>query len=179
MKVILLESTNGVGMVGDVVNVKPGFARNYLIPSKKAVIADQGNVKVFEHQKRMMEKRVLKAKAAAEGNRGKIHNQEVTLIRKTAKANKLFGSVTALDLQKAILEQLDVEVNRKGIVLVDPIRQVGEFSINVKLDGGVEATLKVVVQKDVNSEEELAPTFKEEKVEEAAEEVKTEEPSLT
>jgi len=151
MKVILIESTNNVGMVGDVVNVKAGFARNYLLPQKKAVVADEFNLKVFAHQKRMLEKKILKARDAAKTVKEKIDGQEVTLIRKTAKANKLFGSVTSLDIQKAVEEQLDMQINRKGIVLADPIKQTGTFPITIKLDGGVQASLSVIVEQDLTA----------------------------
>ncbi|MEZ4819624.1 MAG: 50S ribosomal protein L9 [Bdellovibrionota bacterium] len=148
MKVILLESTNNVGMVGEVVNVRPGFARNYLLPKKKAVIADGQNMKAFEHQKRMMEGKIEKAKQLAEGVRGQLDGQEVVLARKTAKANKLFGSVTTLDIQKAVAEQLEVEVNRKGIALSEPIKQLGNYTVSIKLDGGVQAAITVIVEQD-------------------------------
>lgn len=148
MKVILLESTNNVGMVGEVVNVKPGFARNYLLPQNKAVVADEQSIKKFEHQRRMMESKIEKAKQAAEGMKGQIDGQEIVLTRKTAKANKLFGSVTTLDIQKAIATQLEVEVNRKGIALSEPIKQTGNYPINVKLDGGVQASVTVIVEAD-------------------------------
>jgi large subunit ribosomal protein L9 len=146
MKVILLESTNNVGMVGDVVNVKPGFARNFLIPQGKAMVADESNVAAFEHQKRMMEKRIEKARVEAEGVRGKLQDKEVTAVRRTAKAGKLFGSVTTLDIQALIAEQLDVEVNRKGIALSEPIKKTGSYPVVIKMDGGVEANITVTVE---------------------------------
>ncbi|MCB0273131.1 MAG: 50S ribosomal protein L9, partial [Bdellovibrionales bacterium] len=153
MKVILLESTNNVGMVGEIVNVKPGFARNYLIPNNKAVIANENNLKAFAHQKRMMEKKVEKAKAAAAEVKKQLDGFEITVLRRTAKSNKIFGSVTTLDIQKEILKELNIEVNRKGILLAEPIKKLGSYTIELKLDGDIEASISLIVEADLSAPE--------------------------
>jgi large subunit ribosomal protein L9 len=143
MKVILLETMSELGMVGDVVNVKPGFARNFLYPRKKAISADSRNLKHLGHQKMILEHKLKRAKKAAEDSRKALEKQKIVIKRKVGENEKLFGAVTTLDLEHAFRD-LGVTVNRKAIHLEEPIRKLGKYHIPVKLDGGLEA--KVVVE---------------------------------
>lgn len=156
MKVILLESTNNVGMVGEVVNVKPGFARNYLLPLKKAVIADDRNVKKLSHQQTVLEHKVKKAKEQASAVRDQINNKELIITKKSAQGKKLFGSVTSLDVQQTAATQLKIQLNRKSIVLDEPIKQAGTYTIALKLDGGLDAAITLIVRAEEAKEEKAA-----------------------
>ena len=153
MKVILLESTNNVGMVGEVVNVKPGFARNFLFPKKKAVVANDRSMKAHLHQKKVLDHRVKKAKEEATKFQSQIHQKEINVVKKSSGAKKLFGSVTSLDVQGAITTQLGLTINRKSIVMEDIIKQIGSYVITLKLDGGLEALLTLHVKA-----EDIQPT---------------------
>src|SRR6266478_1658319 len=128
MQVILREEVASLGTVGDVVKVKPGFARNYLLPRGLAVVADHRNVRVLEHQKRL-------AADKRERDRKQAHTvaQQFTSLRVTIKARageegKLFGSVTNLDVEKALAD-LGFVVERRRIRLEDPIKSIGEHVV--------------------------------------------------
>ncbi|MEZ4705345.1 MAG: 50S ribosomal protein L9 [Bdellovibrionota bacterium] len=156
MKVIVIKSTNNVGMVGDIVDVKPGFARNFLFPEQRAVHADAKNVKRFAHQKKMLEKRVERAREESKSLKEKIDGKEITIVRKSAVSKKLFGSVTSLDIQKELAQAYGHDINRKSIGLSEPIKQVGQYNVVLKLDGGLTATIKVNVEADSTEADEIA-----------------------
>jgi large subunit ribosomal protein L9 len=144
MKVVLLETVGNLGVAGSVVNVRLGYARNFLFPRKKAVVADSRNLKFVAHQKMMVEHKLKKAKATAEESRKTIENLTVTLARKSAGNEKLFGSVTTIDIENA-LKELSIVVSRKAIHLAEPIKKVGSYRIPVKLEGSIEATINLEV----------------------------------
>ncbi|MCC7460031.1 MAG: 50S ribosomal protein L9 [Proteobacteria bacterium] len=156
MKVIMLESTHNVGMVGEIVNVKPGFARNYLLPLNKAVVADERNMKKLSHQNKVLEHKVKKAKEQAETLRGQIHEKEVIITKKSAQGKKLFGSVGALDIQQTVKTQLGFDLNRKSIILDDAIKTAGTYTIALKLDGGLESTITLIVRAEEEKQEKQA-----------------------
>lgn len=153
MKVILLETVPSLGNIGQIVNVKPGFARNFLLPKSKAVLADNENVKQVQHRERILAKRIDKAKTEAEKAKTAIEAKTIEIVRKSAGEDKLFGSVTSIDIQKAI-ESLGFPVSRKGIMLANPIKKTGNYTIALKLDGNVEANLKIEVKAEPAEEEE-------------------------
>lgn len=153
MKVIMLESTNNVGMVGEIVNVKPGFARNYLIPLKKAVAADERNIKKLSHQNKVLEHKVKKAKEAATQVQSQIHQKEIIITKKSATGKKLFGSVTTLDIQSTIKTQLGIELNRKSIILEEAIKTAGTYTVALKLDGGLESAITLIVRAEESKED--------------------------
>ena len=148
MKVIMLESTNNVGMVGEIVNVKPGFARNYLLPLKKAVVADDRNIKKLAHQNKILEHKVKKAKEQAKEFQSQIGGKEIIITKKSATGKRLFGSVTSLDIQQTIQSQLNLEINRKSIQLEEPIKVAGTYEIPLKLDGGLESKISLIVRSE-------------------------------
>jgi large subunit ribosomal protein L9 len=145
MKVILNENVEGLGNIGDLVNVKPGYARNFLLPRKMAVVADEKNVKEFEHQKRQAERKLERATKEAELVKDRIEKVSCVVSHRAGEEGKLFGSVTNIELAEKLAEA-GVEIERKNIVLAEPIKTLGEHEVPVKLDAGVTATLKVVVE---------------------------------
>src|SRR5258705_230839 len=116
MKVILLETQSNLGSVGEVVDVSPGYARNYLLPYQKAVSASERNVKHYEHQKRIVEHKLARARKVSEELKKKVEKQGVTIARKTGEQDKLFGSVTTQDIEEA-LKKNGVLVTKKSIEL--------------------------------------------------------------
>lgn len=144
MKVILNQDLDNLGKVGEVVNVKDGYARNYLLPRDLAVEATSRNVKQLDHQKRIVEHKKAKLVAAAEQFAERIAQLSVTIAQKVGEEDKLFGSVTSQSLQQALKEE-GIEVEKKRILLEEPIRQLGSYTVPVKLQQGVTADLKVTV----------------------------------
>ena len=146
MKVILRESLENLGTVGDVVSVRDGYGRNFLIPRGLATLADSRNVKVVEHHKRSLEKKRARELAKAEEIAKAIEGTAVTFSRKTSDQGQLFGSVTVLDIEAA-LQAKGLGVTRKQIVLEHPIKALGEFALTVKVQGSIKAKIKVTVEK--------------------------------
>lgn len=144
VQVILNEDLPNLGRTGDVVKVRAGYARNYLLPRKLAVEADQKNIAAFEHQKRIASRRREIKRTDAMAVKGKIEALAITISARAGEEGKLFGSVTNIDLERALREHgLDIE--RRKIHLPEPIKQLGEFTVPVRLDAEVEANLKVTV----------------------------------
>ena len=142
--VILRENVDGLGTIGDVVVVKAGYARNYLLPKGLASVADSRNVKELEHQKRQLSRKLEKVTKDAEGVKARIEKVTCEFTQRAGEEGKLFGSVTSMDLE-AKLQEAGIEIPRKKIQLGEPIKSLGEHSVPVKLDAGVVAELKVVV----------------------------------
>jgi len=145
MKVILIENVEKLGNIGDLVNVKPGFARNFLLPRKCAVEANPGNVKEFEHQQRQAQRKLEKLTQESELIKKKIEALSCVVSHRASEDGKLFGSVTNMELAEKLVAA-GLEIDRKRIVLAEPIRSLGVHSVPVKLDAGVVATLKVTVE---------------------------------
>ncbi len=144
MKVILTTNVPSLGSTGDMVNVKPGFARNYLIPQKKAIIATVGNVKQLEHEKQLVAKKVEAERKDAESVAKKLESMSVTILRHAGEEDKLFGSVTKKDIAEAIQKE-GVEVHSASIKIDEPIKQLGTFDVSVKLFSDVQVQVKVWV----------------------------------
>jgi large subunit ribosomal protein L9 len=142
--VILRENVDGLGTIGDVVTVKAGYARNYLLPQGLASVADSRNVKELEHQKRQLARKLEKVTKDAEGVKARIEKVPCEFTPRAGEEGKLFGSVTSMDLETK-LQEAGIEIPRKKIQLGEPIKSLGEHSVPVKLDAGVVAELKVVV----------------------------------
>lgn len=154
MKVILTEKVKTLGNVGDVVNVSAGFARNFLIPNGNAVIADDSNKKSLAHTQKLLAKKVGEEKATAEATAKKLGGVKLELIKKVGANGKLFGSITNADLSKE-LEAQGIDVERRVIVIENPIKSVGTFTVKAKLFSGVEAKFSVEVKQDPNQVAEL------------------------
>lgn len=146
MKVILQENVENLGSIGDVVKVAPGYARNYLIPQKFAMLANERNTKALEHAKRQLEYKKNKVLEQAKAVAAKIEGIVLNLVHKAGEEGKLFGSVTNMELAEQ-LKSNGLEIDRKMIALADPIKHTGEYSVAVKIHPEVIATLKVVVNK--------------------------------
>lgn len=144
MNIILTENIDGLGNIGDIVKVKPGYARNYLVPRGFAVLADNRNIKELEHQKRQLERKLQRVTQAAEVLKGRIEAVTLTIAHKAGEEGKLYGAVTSMELEAQLVEK-GIEIDRKRIQLAEPIKNVGEFEVPVKLDAGVSATIKLVV----------------------------------
>lgn len=145
--VILRENVDGLGNIGDVITVKAGYARNYLVPKGFASVADQRNVKELEHQKRQLSRKLEKVTKDAEGVKARVEKVTCEFTQRASEEGKLFGSVTSMDLE-AKLQAAGVEIDRKKIQLSEPIKSLGEHTVSVKLDAGVVAELKVIVSAD-------------------------------
>ena len=142
MQVILLERIEKLGQLGDVVNVKPGFARNYLLPRSKALRATADNVKAFEGQKAQMETSNLKLRSEAEAIAKKMEGLSVDLIRQAGEAGHLYGSVNARDIAAAATDA-GYTATRTQVVLPHPIKSLGLYTVRVDLHPEVAVDLIV------------------------------------
>ena len=152
MQVILQKDVPKLGTVGEVVNVKPGYARNYLIPRGMALMADAGSVRSIEHAKRLTEHAKRKARAEAEALAERMKDVNVTLPVRVGENDRLYGSVTARDIAKDLALQ-GWPVEAKRIVLESPIKTLGVFQVPVTLSVGVVAEIKVWVVQDRSAPE--------------------------
>jgi large subunit ribosomal protein L9 len=148
MKIILLESVENLGTVGDIVTVKDGYGRNFLIPQGMASLADTKKVNAITHQKKALEAKRRRVTDQAEALAKELEGISLAFTRKTADGSRIFGSVTPSDLEKAIHDKGYVAVSRKQIHIENPIKHVGEFDIAIKLDGGIRSNIKVVVSEE-------------------------------
>lgn len=144
MQVILTKDVANLGKAGELVNVKPGFGRNYLVPNGLAVSATAENVHRLEHDKRVIAKRVAKAQAAASSTAEKINVITLQFDRAVGEDDKMFGSVTTRDLADK-LQKAGVEIDHRSIQLDQPVKALGKYEATVKLDAGVVATVKFYV----------------------------------
>jgi large subunit ribosomal protein L9 len=147
MMVILRENVTNLGRIGDVVRVPDGYARNYLIPRKLVLEADENNVAQVEHHKKSLEKRRLQMKEASQELANKMKDVSVTLTRKTGEGDRLFGSVTAGDIVEA-LAKAGHHVEKSSIQLNGSIKSLGVHPVTVKFSSEVTTTIKVWVAKE-------------------------------
>ncbi len=146
MKVILQENVDGLGYLGDVLNVADGYARNYLLPRKMALVADARQEKMFEHLKRQAEKKA-KEELRAVGDFGKkLSGVSLNFELQTGKDEKVFGSVTSKDVAEQLAAQ-GFEVDRRKIQLAHPIKELGTVTVPVKLHRDIVAKVTVTVAK--------------------------------
>ena len=142
MKVVLLERVERLGAIGDVVQVKDGFARNFLLPRQKALRATTSNLKVFEAERGQIEVRNAEARAAAERNGAKLEGESYVLIRQAGEGGQLYGSVSGRDVAEVILET-GARVERSQVVLDRPIKTVGVHEIKLRLHPEVTVTVRI------------------------------------
>lgn len=147
MRVILREDVPNLGKSGELVNVKDGFGRNFLLPRKLAVIASEQNVRQLEHEKAVITARQAKLKGAAEEQAKKLGNVSVKIARKVGEQDKLFGSVTALDIAEA-LAAAGHKVDRRHLHLPEPIKALGNYDVEIRMHREVTAKVKVEVVKE-------------------------------
>ena len=147
MKVFLKEEVKNLGKIGDVVNVSEGYARNFLLPKKFAVEANPKNLKEFEHNKRIIQEKAAKIKDASKATADKLSALTLKIRAKAGEEEKLFGSVTTMDIAEAFKAE-GFEVDKKKILLAEPIKRLGEYTVEVKIHSEVNATVKVQVVSD-------------------------------
>ncbi len=144
MKVILKTDVAKLGNAGDIITVKDGYARNYLIPKGLAEKAELGSVKAVENLKKVLAQQMEKKKKEAIKLRDRLLNISCTITRQAGEGEKIFGSVTTRDIEEALKIE-NIHIDRKNIMLDEPIKQLGIFEVPVKLHKDVEAKIKVWV----------------------------------
>ena len=155
MNVILLERVPKLGQMGDVVKVKPGFARNFLLPQKKALRATKDNITYFESQRKTLEAQNLERRGEAEAVGGKMSDLKVILIRQASEALQLYGSVTSRDIADGAVAA-GVKIERSQVELDKPIKSLGAHKIKVHLHPEVTIEITAVVARSVDEAEFLA-----------------------
>lgn len=146
MKLVLLQKVTNLGNLGDQVNVKPGYGRNFLVPQGKAVPATAANVAEFEARRAEYEARARELSAGAEARRERLEGASVTIAANASTEGKLYGSVGPREIAEALTKQLGVDVNKSEVVMGEgPLRHTGEFEVAVHLHADVDTTVKVVV----------------------------------
>ena len=143
MELILKTTVETLGEEGDIVKVKPGYARNYLIPKKMAVIANKANLSQLEQEKATIEARREKQRQEAESLSKKIAGTNIIIQHRVGEEDKLFGSVTTADISEKLAEK-DILIEKKNILLSDPIKTLGEFIIPIKV--GYQMTSDITIQ---------------------------------
>ncbi|HOA31309.1 MAG TPA: 50S ribosomal protein L9 [Clostridia bacterium] len=148
MKVILLQDIKSLGKKDQIVNVSDGYANNYLIPRKLALPATDANLKTLENKKRAADAKAAKELEEAKQLAKKIEGKQFVIKAKTGDSGKLFGAISNKDVADAIKEATGVEIDRKKIVMNEPIKQLGTFELEVKVHPGVSARFNVSIQEE-------------------------------
>ena len=143
MEVILNKTIDNLGFEGDVVNVKPGYARNFLIPQKMAMPVTSQNMARLQQEKEAIKARLEREKKEAEGLAGKLNGVTIQIARRVGEENRLFGSVTSSDIA-AKLAETGITVERKAILLNDPIKTIGDAKVSIRV--GYQMTAAIIVQ---------------------------------
>ena len=144
MDVILTENVKNLGTIGEAVKVKPGYGRNYLVPQGLAVEASEAKLKEVEHHKRQLNRKAEKLSQEAADVKARIEAVECTFVHKASEEGKLFGSVTTKEIAEALAAK-GIEVDRRKILLDQPIKDLGMHEVDIKLNAGVNASIKVSV----------------------------------
>ena len=147
MEIILKKTVDGLGNGGDVVKVANGYARNYLIPMQLAIQATEQNRRLFEQEKHVLENLDTKEKTRAEQIAASIAEVTCTIQRRSGENDRLFGSVTSMDIAEVLSAQ-SIEIDRRQIELDDPIRELGVFTVPIRLHAEVVPDLRVVVERE-------------------------------
>lgn len=175
MKVILTEKISKLGTIGDTVEVKTGFARNYLLPNNKALRYSRENVALFEAQKAELQARHENAKKLAESKVEAVRNAKMHMIRQAGDTGQLYGSVSSRDIARALKEVANVDVTSSQVLLGNPIKSVGAFDTKIALHPDVIVPVKIYVARTQDEIDALVAgkvlTFGTKKVEEEVEAV--------
>lgn len=147
MKVILQKDIINLGDAGDIKEVANGYARNYLIPKKLVIPASESNKKTIEHQARLIKIKKEKRKKQSEKVYENLNGLEIVIKARVGEEEKLFGSITSIDVTKKLLEK-GYRLDKRKISIENPIKTTGEFDIQVKLDDGLTAVVKLKVEKE-------------------------------
>ena len=146
MEIILLDKIDNLGNVGDVVTVKPGYARNYLFPKGLAVRSSKRNIAFVEEKRKNIELKIAKEEQASQAIFDSLKNVEILMEVEVGENDKLFGSVTTMDLQKALNDQ-NIEIDKQDILLDNPIKSLGVYDIPIKVTPSLKQNIKVNVVK--------------------------------
>jgi large subunit ribosomal protein L9 len=150
MKVILRKDLENLGRIGDIVNVKDGYARNYLIPRGYAYYASEGAIRAIEIEKKRYAKRIEQERSKAEAFAQELSQIQLTIPMKVGEEGRLYGSVTPLIISEYLKNEHNIEIDKKQILLEEPIKSLGVFDVRIKLFQDIYATIKVWV---INEEE--------------------------
>ncbi len=167
VQLILARDVPNLGRVGDLVAVRPGYARNYLVPQGLALPASPKRVAEFEHKKRIVDHRRRQLRAASEERAQEIAKVQVTLTARVGEQDKLFGSITGRDISKALADE-GHEIHHKDIKLDAPLRTLGLHTIDVRLEADVTTQVKVVIAPEEIPEEEREDDLDDEAMDAAA-----------
>lgn len=144
MQVILKDNVKNLGEMGQIVNVAKGYARNFLIPRGLAVEADTKNIRSLEHEKRIIQEKAIKMKDSAQDMAGRISAMTLTIKARAGEEEKLFGSITTMDIAEA-LQKEGIEIDKRKIFLEEPIKRLGSYTVNIKVHPQVSAQLNIQV----------------------------------
>ncbi len=144
MKIILKENMENLGNMGDTVIVADGYGRNYLLPKNLAIPASKTNIKLVEHEKKIIEKRKQKLIAGFDELKKKLEELSISIPVKVGEYEKMFGSITSIDIAEK-MKELNLNIDRKMIMLADPIKDTGMHTVKIKLHSEVIAELHVNV----------------------------------
>lgn len=168
MQIILQRDVPNLGLVGEVVNVKPGYARNFLVPQGLALVANPKAVRHWEHAQQLTEHAKRKAAGEAQGQAAALNGVDLTFPVRVGAQDKLFGSITNRDIARALVA-LGHPIDSRRIIMDEPIKALGVFQVPIKLTAGVVAEVKVWVVADRTLEPEVIEAPVEAPVEEAVE----------
>jgi large subunit ribosomal protein L9 len=148
VKLILTDSVPGLGEAGDLVDVKVGFARNYLLPKQKAILATESKVQELEHHKRVVMEKVSKEMKTLEAVRDRLQSTALEVAARVGDEGRLFGSVTAAQIAELLAEK-GIEIERRRIVLDEPIKEAGEHRVSIRLHRDLIAEVALTVRAEV------------------------------
>lgn len=143
MEVILNKTVDNLGLEGDIVNVKPGYARNYLIPQQMAMPVNKQNLARLQHEKEAIAARLEKERGEAEDLSSKLSGITIEIARRVGEEERLFGSVTSADIA-AKLEEMGIAIDKRAVALAEPIKSIGDSKVTVKV--GFQMTTEIIVQ---------------------------------
>jgi large subunit ribosomal protein L9 len=146
MKIILTQDVEHLGANGTVHNVRDGFARNYLLPQKLAILATPGALKQAAERQAAQERRIAKQEAELQGLAARIDGQTLTFYARVGREGRLFGSITAGDIASKLTGVVGEEIDRRRVQLSDPIRSIGEHTVHVHLVGRLNPAVKIIVE---------------------------------
>ena len=152
VQLVLLERIPKLGVMGDIVNVKPGYARNFLLPMKKAMRASEANIERFKSQRKELEAKNVETKKEAESIKEKINGSAFVIIRSASDSGSLYGSVTNRDAEEAMKTQ-GLIIDKKQIILIKPIKELGLHKLEVNLHPEVTASIEINVARSIEEAE--------------------------
>jgi large subunit ribosomal protein L9 len=166
VQVILSRDVPNLGRIGEIVNVKPGYARNYLLPQRLAMPVSKGNLANLEHHRRMIDKRMGDLRTASEDTAKRIAEEQVTITARVGKNGKLFGSVGTRDIA-GLFKGLGYKIDHRDIKLDGPFKEVGLYTLELRLEADVKSQIKVIiageeVEDEMDDVEELSTETAEE-----------------